>query len=219
MYDKFQDRKHAGKKLAEELIEYKNHMNVLLLALPRGGVPVAFEISKELLLPLDVLLVRKLGVPGQEELAMGAIASGDVRFINKDIIKQLDIPDYIIDRVVEKEQKELQRRNALYRNRLPFPKVEDKTVIVVDDGLATGATMKVAIEVLRKEKADKIIVAVPVTSASAHDEIEQMIDKLVCLHTPEPFYGVGQWYMNFSQTTDKDVQQLLAISRKESVSA
>jgi len=216
MLQKFADKRDAGKYLAEALIDYEGIPDGLLLALPRGGVPVAYEVAKVLALPLDVLLVRKLGVPGHEEVAMGAIASGGVRVVNHDIVQQLFISPATLESVTHKEQQELQRRDQLYRNNLPAPAIAGKTVIIVDDGLATGATMKVAIEVLRQAKAAHIIVAVPVGAPDTCRELAALVDKVICLFSPEPFYSVGQWYIDFSQTSDKEVQQLLAHSTHQS---
>ncbi len=206
---RFTDRKEAGKKLAEALAEYAGRTDLMLLALPRGGVPVAHEIATALSLRLDVLLVRKLGVPGHEELAMGAIAWDHIYFINHAIVEQFGITTTAIYSVMVNEQAELGRRNKLYRNNLPPPQIEGKTIIVVDDGLATGATMRVAIAVLQHMKAKHIIAAIPVGPAETCMELEADIDEVVCLYTPEPFYGVGQWYNDFSQTSDEEVLEIL----------
>ncbi len=212
MVYKFENRTEAGEKLAESLIEYKGKKDVLILALPRGGVPVAYEVAKVLSLPLDVLLVRKLGMPGNEELAIGAIAWDHLYFINQNIVNQFEIPNIAIKEVIIKEQTELLRRNTLYRGHTPPPIIEGKIVIIVDDGLATGATMHAAISVLHQAKAKYIVVAVPVGPYSTCRELEAEADEVVCLYTPEPFYGVGQWYNNFSQTSDKEVQHILNTS-------
>ncbi|MCB2081686.1 MAG: phosphoribosyltransferase [Rickettsiales bacterium] len=210
MHQPFKNREEAGKRLAIALSGFDRKENTLVLALPRGGVPVAYVVACTLHLPLDVLLVRKLGVPGHEELAMGAIAGDTVRILNEDIIDQLHIPPIKIEQITAKEQAELLRRNRIYRGNRPFPAIKDCTVIVVDDGLATGATMKAAVETLRKAAAKHIIIAVPVGASSTCRELEDIADEVVCLHTPEPFYGVGQWYTDFSQTSDQEVQEYLA---------
>ena len=211
----FTNREEAGRRLAEALSDYEGEKNTLVLALPRGGVPVARQISHALHLPLDLLLVRKLGVPGHEELAMGAIAWGNIRYFNDDIVKSLNISRDEIDRVVDREQRVLVERNSRYRNDRPPPKVEDKTVIIVDDGLATGATMKAAVAAMRQAGAANIVVAVPVGAPSACTDLESLADTVVCLSTPEPFYGVGRWYADFSQTSDFEVQELLEIAAAE----
>jgi putative phosphoribosyl transferase len=205
----YRDRRDAGKQLAERLKEYANRNDVLVLALPRGGVPVAFEVAKALNAPLDIFLVRKLGVPGHEELAMGAIASGGVRVFNDDVINYLGIPSRVIDAVAEKELKELERRERSYRGDRPEPDVRGKTIILVDDGLATGSTMRAAAAALREQGPARIIVAVPVSAVQTCDEYRMGVDEIVCTYTPEPFFGVGQWYLDFSQTTDEEVRQLL----------
>jgi len=206
----FRDRKDAGRQLAARLKAYADHPDVLVLALPRGGVPVAYEVAQELDAPLDVFLVRKLGVPGHEELAMGAIASGGVRVINDEVVRYLGIPEVVIDAVAANEQRELERRERAYRGDRPVPDVIGQTVILIDDGLATGATMRAAIASLRQAAAARVIAAVPVGAMSTCRKIGQEADELVCLHTPEPFYGVGQWYSDFSQTSDEEVLALLA---------
>lgn len=206
----YKNRREAGRDLAIALAEYANQTDVMVLALPRGGVPVAYEVADILKAPLDVLLVRKLGVPGHEELAMGAIAWGNVQIINQDIVQQLGISKKAIQQVIGKETQELHRRNHLYRNDQPLPQIEGNRIIIVDDGLATGATMKAAVSALNQLGADQIIVAVPVGSASTCQELGKTVNQVVCLQTPEPFYGVGQWYQDFSQTTDQEVEHLLA---------
>jgi putative phosphoribosyl transferase len=215
----FADRAEAGKRLAEALSGYAGRADVLVLALPRGGVPVAYEVAQTLAVPMDLWLVRKLGVPGQEELAMGAIAGNDTRILNRDIINVLNIDRTTIDAVIVKEQAELERRNLLYRQGRPSPNVEGKTIIIIDDGLATGATMRAAIASLRQAGAAKIIAAVPVGAASTCGKVEQEADELVYLYTPEPFYGVGQWYSDFSQTSDESVLALLESAAKSQDSA
>lgn len=206
----FKNRVEAGKILAEKLGEYAGRSDVLVLGLPRGGVPVAFEVARELDAPLDVLIVRKLGVPGQEELGFGAIAADGEIVINQDLVNALHIPPSMIERTVERETEELERRNALYRGERPFPPVEDKLVIVVDDGLATGVTMRAAVEMLKSKNARQIVVAVPVGSRDTCERIDGADVLTVCATTPEPFYGVGMWYEDFSQTQDDEVRRCLA---------
>jgi putative phosphoribosyl transferase len=205
----FQNRTEAGKQLAKALISYKGNPNTLVLALPRGGVPVAFEIAQELHLPLDLMLVRKLGVPGHEELAMGAIANGNVQVLNEEIIRSLGISSQTLNHVVENEHRELMRRNQAYRHGKPPPIMEAKTVILVDDGMATGANMRAAVQAADKLFAAHIVAAVPVASDSAYALLKNEVDEIVCLAMPEPFYGVGAYYRDFTQTTDKEVKELL----------
>jgi predicted phosphoribosyltransferase len=210
----FRDRTDAGKYLAAKLAKYANRPDVLILALPRGGVPVAYEVAKQLGAPLDVFLVRKLGVPGYEELAMGALASGGVRVINEDVVRQLDIPAEVIDAVAETEQRELERRERAYRGDRPPPDVKGRIVILIDDGLATGSTMRAAAAALRKQGPARIVVAVPVSSPETCNEFRREVDEVVCAVTPEPFRGVGLWYEDFSQTTDEEVRDLLERATK-----
>jgi putative phosphoribosyl transferase len=205
----FRDRTAAGKQLAEALTAYANRPNVVVWGLPKGGVPVAFEVAKALNAPLDVFLVRKLGVPGQEELAMGAIASGGVRVLNEDVVRSLHISEATIDKVAAKEQQELERREHLYRDDCPTPDVHEHTVILVDDGLATGATMRAALRALRQHQPTRIVVAVPISSSETCREFEAEVDEIICAQTPRPFHSVGFWYDNFSQTTDEEVRDLL----------
>lgn len=205
----FRDRQAAGKQLATQLKGYANCSGGLVLGLPRGGVPVAYEIAMALDLPLDICLVRKLGVPGHPELAMGAIASDGVRILNEDVVRWLTISDQIIERVAAKELRELKRRDRAYRSDRPLPKIRDRTIILVDDGLASGATMRAAIEVLRSQQPQKIVVAVPVGSSSVCQSLEKEVDQVVCLATPQPLYAIGVWYQNFAQTTDQQVCMLL----------
>jgi putative phosphoribosyl transferase len=212
----FQNRTEAGKVLGSMLQEYANRPDVLVLALPRGGVPVAFELAKALNAPLDVFVVRKLGVPGHEELAMGAIATGGIRVLNEDVVQGLGIPASVIEAAASVEEKELQRRDQLYRDGRLSPDVRGRTVILVDDGLATGSTMRAAVAALRQQSSAAIIVAVPVGAPSTCDELQRDVDKVVCGFTPEPFYGVGQWYEDFSQTTDEEVRDLLNLASKRS---
>jgi putative phosphoribosyl transferase len=211
----FRDRRDAGRQLAAELAAYANRPEVLVLALPRGGVPVAYEVARALKAPLDVFLVRKLGLPGQEELAMGAVASGGVRVLNRDVVDALRIPDELIDAVARRELQELERRERLYRGNRPFPDVHGKTVILVDDGLATGSTMRAAAEVLRQQGPARLIVAVPAGSPQTCDEFRDEVDEVVCAITPDPFYAVGVWYDDFSQTTDEEVRSLLAAAQHQ----
>lgn len=205
----FMDRYEAGKILAEQLKSYSKKDNTIVLALPRGGVPVAYEIAKLLSLPLDVFIVRKLGVPGHEELAMGAIATGNITVFNDEIVRDFAISTSAIDEVIQSEKIELQRRNSTYRNDKPLPVFENKNIILVDDGIATGATMKAAIKALKQQKPAKIIIAIPVAAFSTCEELEKSVDELVCLLKPHDFYAVGVWYENFSQTTDEEVFELL----------
>jgi predicted phosphoribosyltransferase len=211
----FRDRTEAGKLLATKLTRYKDRPDVLVLALPRGGVPVAFEVAQALRVPLDIFLVRKLGVPGHEELAMGAIATGDMRVLNEDTIDYLGIPPSVIDAIAETELKELKRRELAYRGNRPKPDVKDKTIILIDDGLATGSTIRAAAQALRRQAPARIIVAVPVSAPETCDEYQIGVDEIICAVTPEPFFGVGQWYLDFSQTTDEEVRDLLAQARGE----
>ena len=206
----FRDRTDAGRRLAARMTEYAGRSDVLVLALPRGGVPVAFEVARALRAPLDVFLVRKLGVPGQEELAMGAIASGGVRVVNEAVVQHLDIAPEMIDAVTAREQGELERRERAYRDDRPAPDVRGRTVILVDDGLATGSTMRAAALALRQQGPARVVVAVPVASREACAEFRGEVNDIVCAATPEPFMGVGRWYEDFSQTTDEEVRSLLA---------
>ena len=205
----FRDRRDAGQQLAEELIAYADRADVLVLALPRGGVPIAYEVAKRLSAPLDIFLVRKLGVPGHEELAMGAIATGGMRVINEPVVTSLGIPDEVIDRVAEREQQELERRERAYRDGRPAPDVRGRTVILIDDGLATGATMRAAAAALRQQQPARIVVAVPVAAQETCDEFRSEVEEIICAVTPKPFRGVGLWYEDFSQTTDEEVRDLL----------
>jgi putative phosphoribosyl transferase len=206
---RFADRREAGIELALKLAKYAGRHDVVVLALPRGGVPVAAEIAEALGAPLDIFLVRKLGLPQHPELAMGAIASGGVRVLNTDVVDWYGIPDYAINAVAAHEQAELERRERAYREGRPLIDLRDRIVILVDDGLATGSTMKAAVEAVRKHRPARVIVAVPVGSPSACAEFESITDETVCARTPEPFSAVGQWYADFSQTTDDEVRSLL----------
>lgn len=205
----FRDRVDAGKQLAKALQRYKGQKDGVVLALPRGGVPIGYEIAKELGLPLEVFIVRKLGVPGQEELAMGAIASGGVRVMNESIVNTIRIPRWMIDEVLQREMQELERRQRQYSGTSKPIDLEGKIVILVDDGLATGSTMKAAIKAVEKQNPAKLVVAVPVSALSTCREIGGTVDDIVCLKTPVDFHSVGGWYENFEQTTDQQVQELL----------
>jgi putative phosphoribosyl transferase len=205
----FQDRRLAGQFLAGELAAYANRPDVVVLGLPRGGVPVAFEVSQALNAPLDVLVVRKLGVPDQEELAMGAIASGGVQILNEYIVKEVKISDEVIARIAVQEQRELERRERLYRDDKPDVNLWGRTVILVDDGLATGSTMWAAIVAVRKQQPAKIVVAVPVAALETCQALEAEVDEIAYIATPSPFYSVSLWYDNFPQTTDEEVCNLL----------
>src|SRR4051812_25180332 len=210
MGPRFQDRTDAGKYLGSLVPGHAGDASVVVLALPRGGVPVGYEVARALGAPLDVFVVRKLGVPGYEELAMGAVATGGVRVLNDQIVNRLGIPQHIIDAVATREQQELARRERLYRGGRPPPDVRGRTVILVDDGLATGATMRAAIMALRQLQPARIVVAVPTASPETCEELKAKADDVVCAITPEPFLAVGHWYEDFSQTTDEEVHELLA---------
>jgi predicted phosphoribosyltransferase len=211
----FRDRRDAGRQLAQHLASYANRPDVIVLALPRGGVPVAYEVARALHAPLDVFLVRKLGLPGHEEFAMGAVASGNVRVLNREAVEQLHIPQKVIDAVAERELQELERRERMYRDGRPFPDVRGKTVILVDDGLATGSTMRAAAAALRQQGPARLVVAVPAGSPETCAEFSAEVDEIVCAITPDPFYAVGVWYDDFTQTTDEEVRALLAAARQE----
>lgn len=205
----FADRNEAGRALARELSDYVGRDDVVVLALPRGGAPIGYEIARALHAPLDVFLVRKLGVPGYEELAMGAIASGGTRVLNEGVIEQLRITPGAIEEVAREEQHELERRELVFRNGAPPVVVTGRTCILVDDGLATGSTMRAAIGALQKQKPARIIVAVPVASSDTCAEFQALVDEVVCLYTPEPFIAVGRWYDDFTQLTDEEVRDYL----------
>jgi putative phosphoribosyl transferase len=208
----FRDRFEAGRLLGPAVAErLHGRSNVIVLALPRGGVPVGFEVARALGAPLDVFIVRKLGVPGHEELAMGAIASGGVRVLNDDVLRHIPVSPQAIEAVATREQAELVRREASYRGSKPPLDVHGKTVVVVDDGLATGSTMRAAVRALRAMDAGSIIVAVPVAARETCEELRAEVDDVVCLRTPEPFQAVGLWYEDFTQTTDEEVHELLAV--------
>lgn len=212
--NKYHDRRFAGQLLAKELQPFAKQNDVIVLGLPRGGVPVAFEIAKALHAPLDVFIVRKLGVPGHVELAMGAIASGGVTVFNDDIIKSQQVTSEEINVVMQKELREIERRELSYRHNEPIPDLRDKVVILVDDGIATGATMRAAIKALRKLDVEKIIVAVPVAANDTCETFNELADGLICPLRPQEFYAVGAWYDNFEQTEDEEVFQLLKDARK-----
>ena len=207
--EKYIDRYEAGIVLANHLKDYANQEQVIALALPRGGVPVAYEIATALSIPLDIFIVRKLGVPGHEELAMGAIASGGTVVFNEPLMNQLNIEQKLIDSVLAAEQKELVRRERLYRGNRPLPILLGKTIILVDDGIATGSTMLAAVKALHKHKPASIIIAVPVAARSTCEELKTLVDKIVCPLRPINFYAVGLWYEQFSQTSDDEVIELL----------
>lgn len=211
---KFADRAEAGRVLAEKLRHYAGRSDVLVLALPRGGVPVGFEVARALDAPLDIFVVRKLGVPGHEEYAMGALAAGGVRVLNGSVIEELHISPSAVDEVIEREERELERRERLYRGERPPAAIQGRTVILVDDGLATGSTMRAAADALRNRKPARLVVAVPVAAASTCEELRAEVDETVCALTPEPFYAVGQWYHDFSQTSDDEVRALLDENRR-----
>jgi putative phosphoribosyl transferase len=210
----YRDRRHAGQVLAQSLTGYAQRPDVIVLALPRGGVPVGFEVAKVLQAPLDVFLVRKLGVPGHEELAMGALASGGVRVLNPNVVHMLGIDDAAVDAETRAEQVELDRREKLYREGRAPPEVKNRSVILVDDGLATGATMTAAVKALKVQQPARLVVAVPTASREVCEQLRSDVDEVVCASTPEPLRSVGQWYEDFSQTGDDEVRALLAEARQ-----
>jgi predicted phosphoribosyltransferase len=212
MITRFRDRVDAGRVLARKLDRYRGRPDLLVLALPRGGVPVGFEVARELGAPLDVFVVRKLGMPGHEEYAIGAIASGGVRIINEEAITAFGVTDDEIEAVTAAESAELERRERRYRDGRPPPEIAGKTVILVDDGLATGSTMRAAVEALREEGPARLVVAVPTAAPETCHEIGRLVDDMVCAMTPEPFYAVGLWYDDFGQPTDEEVHDLLALA-------
>jgi len=213
MQSRFRNRRDAGRRLAAELREYAGRADVIVLALPRGGVPVGFEVATALGVPLDVFVVRKLGLPWHEELAMGALASGGVRILDHDLIRTARVSDDDLLRVTAQEQAELERRERRYRGGRQFPPLDHMTVILVDDGLATGASMRAAVAALRKDNPSRIVVAVPVAAPETCDAFRSVADQIICAETPEPFDAVGLWYDDFSQTTDDEVFELLERSR------
>lgn len=204
-----QDREAAGRELARALEDYRNRKHLVVLALPRGGVPVAAEIAQHLDAELDLMIVRKLGMPGQEELAMGAIASGGARVLNRQVLDYAGVSDEVLEEVTERERLELARRERAYRGDHPWPDMRDATVILVDDGLATGATMSAALEALKVHRPREVVVAVPVAPADTIRNLRDSADKIVCLETPDHFSSIGQWYQDFNQVSDHEVQRLL----------
>ncbi len=211
----YRDRKQAGQKLAEALSGYADRDDVVVLALPRGGVPVAFEVATRLHAPLDVMIVRKLGTPGQPELAMGAIASGGVRIVNEDVVRGLHISEAALEAVAQREEKEIERRERAYRGDHPPLEVRDRQVIVIDDGLATGATMLAAVAALKAREPAHVTVAVPTAAADSCERVRTQADEVIALAMPEPYFAVGVWYENFSQTSDDEVRALLDRARRE----
>lgn len=207
--NRYADRYAAGKVLADLLKVYANRNDIIVLALPRGGVPVAYEIAAALSVPLDVFIVRKLGVPGHEELAMGALAMGGATVFNNEIMNSLGISKQAIDNVIQMEKKELQRREIEYRENKPYPLIKNKIIILVDDGIATGASIKVAINALRQLDPAEIVLAVPVAEAGTCKKLESLVEKVICPMQPTDFFAVGQWYEEFNQTTDEEVHDLL----------
>ena len=215
----FRDRADAGRHLLSRLGAYQGRPDVVVLGLPRGGIPVGYEVARGLGAPLDVFVVRKLGVPGQEELAMGAIATGGVRVVNRDVVDALHIAPDVLDRAAAQELRELERRQRFYRGDRPEPQVEGRTVILVDDGLATGSTMRAAVQALRQQRPARIVVAVPVAAFATCEELRREVEDVVCFATPEPFMAVGRFYDDFSQTTDEEVHDLLASARADDEAA
>ncbi len=211
---RFRNRGDAGRQLAAHLDKYANRADVRVMALPRGGVPVGYEVAQILNAPLDVFVVRKLGVPGQEELAMGALASGGGRVIHEAVVEAFGISDDVIEAVTRRAQRELERRERVYGGAHPTPPVQGQTVLLVDDGIATGSTMKAAVQALRHRDVGRLVVAVPTASLSAARELRPMVDEIVAVMLPADFLGVGQWYEEFSQTTDDEVRDLLEKARE-----
>jgi predicted phosphoribosyltransferase len=206
---RFRDRFQAGRHLAAALQPYAGRPNLLVLALPRGGVPVGYEVARALGAPLDVMLVRKLGVPGHEELAMGAIASGGIRILSDDVVRAFGIPEHVVSAIAAKAEEELARRERAYRDHRPPLQVKGRTVILVDDGLATGSTMRAAAAALRTQHPERLVVAVPVAPLETCTALQSEVDDVVCARSPEPFFAVGKWYDNFSQISDEEVRRLL----------
>jgi len=211
----FRDRYDAGRQLAGKLAHYAGRSDVLVLALPRGGLPVAYEVARALGAPLDVFLVRKLGVPGHRELAMGAIATGGVRLLNEEVVRGHRIPPEVIDRVAAAEREELERRELTYRVDRPAPEVQGKTVILIDDGLATGASVRAAVAALRQMRTARTVVAVPIAATSTCEEFLDEVDEVICARPPEPFYAVGLWYEAFSQPREEEVRALPGGAKSE----
>lgn len=209
MWTRFADRREAGLELAAKLGHLKGRADAIVLALPRGGVPVAFEIAEALGIPLDIFVVRKIGMPGHSEFAIGAIASGGVRVLSEDVIRAYGVSEAAVEAVAREELEELERREREYRRGRPFPDLRDRLVILVDDGLATGSSMRAAVQAVRTHNPARVVVAVPVGAPSTCEEFTRIADEIVCAQTPEPFSAVGQWYRDFSQTTDEEVRQLL----------
>jgi len=212
---RYRDRRDAGRRLEEELREYANRPDVIVLALPRGGVPVAYEVATALHTPMDVFIVRKIGLPDHEELAIGAIATGGVRILDERTIRAFGVSEAELATVIAAETRELKRREHLYRGNRPPLDVRGKTVILVDDGLATGSTMLAAVTALRRENAARVVVAVPIAPPETCDAFREVVGDIVCVMTPEPFYAVGRWYEDFSQTTDDEVHELLELAAPE----
>jgi predicted phosphoribosyltransferase len=208
-YEAFTDRRHAGRVLASRLTKYAGRGDVIVLALPRGGVPVAYEVAAALGAPMDVFLVRKLGTPGHRELAMGAIASGGVRVVNEDVVQWYGISEAAIDRIAREEQEELERRERAYRDDRPAPDLTNRIVVLIDDGLATGSTMRAAVQAVRARCPARVVIAVPVGAPQTCAELAVSADEVICARMPEPFSAVGQWYLNFEQTDDAEVRELL----------
>ncbi len=215
MNSRLRDRRQAGQVLAQKLDAYARRSDTLVLGLPRGGVPVAFEVARALRAPLDVFLVRKLGVPGYEELAMGAIAADGARFVNWEVVEGLGVSQAQLEAVIRKEERELERREQLYRGNKPRVSAADRVVVLVDDGLATGSTMRVAVTALRLQHPASIVVGVPIAPPSTCEELADIADNVLCALTPEPFYSVGRWYEDFSQTSDEEVRELLELAARE----
>jgi len=209
MLRRFRDRFDAGADLASKLVRYRGDPAVLVLGLPRGGVPVAFEVARALGAPLDIFVVRKLGVPGHRELAMGAIASGGIRVLNKEVMDALHVPEADVDAVAAEEEKELDRQQRAYRGNVPFPDLAGRTAIVVDDGLATGSTMRAAVRAIRRLHAQRIVIAAPVAAADTIRSLAGEADEIVCVNAPDTFHAVSLWYQSFSQTSDEEVRRLL----------
>jgi putative phosphoribosyl transferase len=210
---RFRDRSEAGRVLAQQLIEYAGRDDVIVLALPRGGIPVGYEVAKALGAPLEVFVARKLGVPGHQELAMGAIASGGSAVLDQGLVRRLGVTQAQLDQAVTDETRELERRERAYRGDREAPDLRGKTVILVDDGLATGATMRAAALAVRDQQPARIVVAVPVAAEETCDQFRDVVDDVICAVTPKPFYAVGMWYEDFDQTTDDEVRELLERGR------
>jgi len=215
MHGNFFNRMDAGRLLGVKLAKYAGHPDVMVLALPRGGVPVAYEVAVALTAPLDVVVVRKLGVPGDEELALGAIASGGMKVLNSAVLDTIAVPDHKIAEVVTREQRELERRERLYRMGHPAPTLRDRTVILVDDGIATGSTMKVAIAAMRRQHVARVVVAAPVATRTSYLELREVADEMVTILLPKEFTGVSQFYTDFEQSSDREVITLLTRARQE----